>query len=626
MIQDEVLLITTPEEAEARLSTKVYPVADLVLPIPPPGSMGGMGMMGGMGGMGGMMGGMGGMGGMMGGMGGMGGMGMGGMGGGMGMFNLPRDLLPKIPQGGFQAFSVKDDVNALDNAPASVRPAEKPAAVDKRPAKIEVEISKDAKPEVVWEEYFSKNDPQPKAVRDAVRRLMNEQKFDHVTALIGAALRHHQWQPWMYEAMALAMQAAGRPKAEIERAVMSAVEFANNVEDLLMVGNFLEQMGLNARALQVYHQASQLAPLRPEPYMLGLKVARLTNNLDGLKWASLGILSQAWPKDQISVWNAGLGVSKEVLDKLRAEKRTQEADAFLAQLDQAVRRDCVLVVTWTGDADVDVLVEEPAGTVCSLRNPRTTSGGVLLGDGISQTGRDSFGGHSEAYVCPKGFDGKYRVLVRRVWGKVTTGKVNVEVITNLGTKMASDVSKKINLAKDEAMVVFDLKDGRRKEPLLAQQVANDVKGQLALNRQILAQQLAAAADPRSLLGMAVSRSGSAGNEGVAGGGDQLRQLLGANFGGAVGYQPVITVLPEGAMMMAMAVISADRRYVRITASPQFTGVAEVNVFNTSTGSNTSGQGGTGGQGYSGLFGGGGTGGFGGGGTGGFGGTGGGGIY
>jgi hypothetical protein len=45
MIRDEVLLITTPEEAESELVTKVYPVGDLVLPI-----TSGMGMGGGMGG------------------------------------------------------------------------------------------------------------------------------------------------------------------------------------------------------------------------------------------------------------------------------------------------------------------------------------------------------------------------------------------------------------------------------------------------------------------------------------------------------------------------------------------------------------------------------------------------
>ena len=89
VLRNEVLMITTKSEAENMLSSRVYPVADLVIPIPAPRNMNGPaagGMGGGFlgGGMGGSMGGMGGMG--MGGMGGMGmgGMGMGGMGGGMG--------------------------------------------------------------------------------------------------------------------------------------------------------------------------------------------------------------------------------------------------------------------------------------------------------------------------------------------------------------------------------------------------------------------------------------------------------------------------------------------------------------------------------------------------------------
>ena len=134
VIQDEVLLITTPENADSRLITKVYPVADLVLPVSSMmsgmgGGMGGMGMMGGMGG--GMMGGMGG------GMGGMGG-GMGGMGGGMGMFNvppgvggmggmgMPPGVLPRnIPAGGFQAFAVNDDLTiSAHDAKTHLAPAE----------------------------------------------------------------------------------------------------------------------------------------------------------------------------------------------------------------------------------------------------------------------------------------------------------------------------------------------------------------------------------------------------------------------------------------------------------------------------------------------------------------------
>ena len=86
VIKNEVLMITTPEKAGNELVTKVYPVADLVIPIQQSRMAGGFGGLGGgMGGMGGMNGGGGGMGGGMGGMGGgMGGMGMGGMGGGMG--------------------------------------------------------------------------------------------------------------------------------------------------------------------------------------------------------------------------------------------------------------------------------------------------------------------------------------------------------------------------------------------------------------------------------------------------------------------------------------------------------------------------------------------------------------
>ncbi len=108
VIDNEVLLITTREVADQKLATKVYPVADLVLPIPNPIMFSMMGMMANMmGGMGGAMmgGGMGGgMGGMGGGMGGMGG-GMGGMGGGMGGMGMGGF---SVPAKSFVAFAVKD--------------------------------------------------------------------------------------------------------------------------------------------------------------------------------------------------------------------------------------------------------------------------------------------------------------------------------------------------------------------------------------------------------------------------------------------------------------------------------------------------------------------------------------
>ena len=67
-------------------------------------------------------------------------------------------------------------------------------------------------------------------IRATAKELMTKHKFDQVTALINAALRNGYTQPWMYEGLALAMQAKRQPKEEIERALMSAVDFAKVVQ------------------------------------------------------------------------------------------------------------------------------------------------------------------------------------------------------------------------------------------------------------------------------------------------------------------------------------------------------------------------------------------------------------
>ncbi len=102
-----------------------------------------------------------------------------------------------------------------------------------------------------WDRYFAQHDEAPAAVRDAVSRLMNAKKFDQVIALINAALRHKQPQPWMYEALGLAMQAAGRDGEEVERALMSAVDFAQTPMDLMCIGIYLDRSGLKKRALNL---------------------------------------------------------------------------------------------------------------------------------------------------------------------------------------------------------------------------------------------------------------------------------------------------------------------------------------------------------------------------------------
>ena len=613
VIEDEVLLITTQDGAQERLATKVYPVADLVVPIQT--NMGG----GGGGGFG--FGGAGVGGGMGGGGGGMGG-GLGGMGGGLGggQFNVPLPggnnvAVPMgggrpmpfnidVPRGGFRAFEVKDNLKLVPERREEVAEA-KPA---RRGKLIQIEMPTDANPDEVWNEYFATHDEEPEVVLETVSRLMKAGEYAQVIAALQGALRNGQAQSWMYEALGLAMQADGRAPQEIERALMSALDFANDEFDLLNLANYMARSGLDARALKLLQQAAKLAPTRPEPYVLGLAVAQRLNDVEGNRWATTHILSQAWPEEQTHIWQAAYHAAETTLERLRNEKRDAEADAYKAELDEALRRDCIVVVSWTGEADLDLYVEEPAGTICSQHEPRTTSGGFMTGDAYPRMGEESSAGYSEFYTCPEAFDGKYRILVRRVWGKPTAGRATVDLYLHYGTNRLEHKRQQIPIGEDDVLVTFDLQNGRRLESLEEHQLAHAASQQMDLRRDVLAQQLNAAADTGILGQLLSSRSQATANEGGA-------VVPGFIMPGAVGYQPVIITLPEGAQLFATAVISADRRYVRFSGAPIFSAVTEVNTFNFATGQGGTGQGGTGGAGFGGGggIGGGGGGGFGGGG-------------
>jgi hypothetical protein len=457
--------------------------------------------------------------------------------------------------------------------PAAAAATDKAAKATKHAAAIELVIPAGADENVVWNDYFAAHpDVDPEAVRETVRSRAHDRKFAEVMALIGAALRNGQPQPWMYEALALAMQATGSSKSDVERALMSGIDFGDSAEDYMYVAQYMARSGLETRALKIFHQVSMLEPLRPEPYLFGLQLAQRLNDLEGMKWSSLGILKQAWSKDKKDVADSAARTAAAVLAQLKAEKRTREAAEFQAQLDQAKVRDCLVKVTWTGDADIDLLVEEPSGTLASFRNPRTTGGGVIVGDAAIADKRSTAEGQSETYVCPEAFDGTYRVLVRRVWGKVTAGKVTVDVYSHYGSPQQKHMRTQVPVGEEDAMVVFDLQDGRRQEELSEHLLANAAAGQLEVNRAVLAQQLN---------GLAQTQAGGANaNLGVS-----RQGLLGIPFiQQQVGYMPIIQPLPSGAGFRVNGVVSADRRYVRVSPSPTFTGVGSVTTFNLQSGS------------------------------------------
>jgi hypothetical protein len=392
---------------------------------------------------------------------------------------------------------------------------------------------------------------------------MGRKQWDQSIALIQSALRHGQPQPWMYESLGIAMELDGRSKREIERAVMSAADFSTSPDELMYIAQYLSRLGLDRRAMLLYQQVAKLEPMRAEAYALGLRAAEACDDVAGIQWATVGILSQAWPTEMASIELSASRVARATLERLTNEGNTAARDAYLKELQHAVIRDCVVRVSWTGNADIDVSVEEPSGSVCSAAEPRTSSGGVNLGDAFS-AGVESSAEASETYVCPTGFAGTYRVRIRRVWGEVAAGKVTVDVYTHLRSGEVKHERRQIKIGDQEAVVVFELDRGRRTEPLQAAQLAGAVKRQKAISRAVLAQQLSSGSDPRAF------------PDAFLGFGRQRPFVVGT--GGAVGFQPIIQVLMEGTIMSITGVVSADRRYVRIGAVPSFNTIGDVTTF------------------------------------------------
>ena len=130
--------------------------------------------------------------------------------------------------------------------------------------------------------------------------------------------------------------------------------------------------------------------------------------------------------------------------------------------------------------------------------------------GVSpQVSKENIGGISSvAYVCPKGFNGTYNVLVRRVWGNVTANKVKVEIFTHFLTEKQKCVSKWLPLEGDTVGVKFQLAGGRRTESLQEQQVASAAAAHLALQQAVqpqAPQQLASQVDPNAMATAYASR-------------------------------------------------------------------------------------------------------------------------
>ncbi len=420
----------------------------------------------------------------------------------------------------------------------------------------------------IWASYFQSNRPSDADLRRVILKLHGLKEHEHVIHAIQSALLNGQSQPWMYEVLALSMEIAGRPQEDVQRVLLSLTDFGNaNFESTMFSAAYLIRFNREQTALRLYRQASRMSPERPEPYLLGLKLARKHPEDHAVRWAATGILEYGWTKNYEQFHREAEDALLEEVRRLKMQQDEPALTELKAAMQQARQRDLMVTLTWSGAADLDLIVEEPGGTVCSFDSPDTPGGGIHLYDGFGPTAENC----REEYVCPQGLSGTYRLRVKQAWGEVVGRRAQLTITQHSGTPHPTTTRQVVILGTEPAVIPITLERGRRTsprqvstsqiDPLSAAQPRPHVerRGEIDLT----------AHDEAALERFRESRGLPAGDTEVAPAGGPV---------GAVGFQPVISTLNEGTFLQVSPVVSADRRYVRVAVNPRFTTLTDVFTF------------------------------------------------
>ncbi len=430
-------------------------------------------------------------------------------------------------------------------------------------------FGKDVDPKTVWKKALDRGEQQPGVVIATADFLALNKRFDHAAEFLKANLRKGLVvQPWVYKSLAIALREGGGSADDIERAEVSVADMEPmDSKGYLVAAAALAEDKNYERAMAFCKQAAKLEPNTPQPYAQAARFAEMAKDVATMEWAAKNLLKQDWPLRNDEYRAAAMervaALSKN-LDKADAARLKKAAEA-------GKRRDLVIKLVFQGNCDLDLKVEEPPGSMCTVLQRQSIGGGTLVADALSGTSTNT-----ESYAASEAFSGEYKVFIERMWGKPLGGKAQLLIIRHQGTADESEelVPLKID-SNSVGPISVKLAGGRRTETAYvpspdALQIPEDEAAKKDGHDDIQAR-LRALADPEST-GVA---------PGVAGGVGGVREFRPSrpakstekpsNIGKAASlYQSRVRTLTSGGVdMTTQAVLSADRRTVNVTIKPVF---------------------------------------------------------
>ena len=345
--------------------------------------------------------------------------------------NVPKDPVVKGPP-----------KPAADPAPPIVIAGGKPTLVEPKVDAAVLAKQLDKAKERKWQQAIDWTVSDPGLIVACAEFLMEFDEYGDAAEILKANLRKGlATDDWAHEALAIALQMSQGNPIDIERAAVSAIDLnPTDPKAYLRAAKVEADLKNSDQAIAFCKRAAAFAPDQPTAYANALVYAEKAADVksDAVDWAMGNLLRRDWPADGGIDYHAK---AKDMLPKFVARFQAAgiKADNLQKALIEQKQRDLVIELVWSGQADLDLIVAEPSGAVCSATAKRTTGGGFLKADQLDQKDDPNLGsgGRTEVYTAASAFTGTYKLSVKKAFGNPIGGTAQIKVTKFKGTPKES---------------------------------------------------------------------------------------------------------------------------------------------------------------------------------------------
>jgi hypothetical protein len=429
-------------------------------------------------------------------------------------------------------------------------------------------------PAKVWNETLAKGNITPGLVVATADFLFEAGEYKHAVEFLKANLRHGVVvRPWVFEALAVAMEMdAGNPE-EIQRVRLSGIALdPQDAQSYLSAARAVADRGHFDRALAFCKQASLLDANDYHPYEMALAYAENSKDVKGMEWAVGKLVAQDWPVDNLFIQKTARQRLNSLTATLKSENKLGEVKTLEEALVRLNQRDLRVRLIWenaSGPCELEMKVKEPTGSICTIEQKQSPAGGIMIGWNLTDKEPSS------EYVAAEAFTGEYEVTISRVYGQPLGNRARLEILVNAGTPKQIRKLEIVDLSKITTYKI-KLNQGRRTDVAVVSQGAQQKHERVLTKEEANAfNDLRKIANP-NFFGATTSVRGGAGTPG------QMMSVASMASKDSQNNKPSVPVMQNGINtqggmpMTAQVRMNPDQRNYDLVIRPFFNAVTSAN--------------------------------------------------